>query len=96
MARPPQEPTDFLAVNPMLIIADKAGSALDLSLQAQDFECPLHDDTRALMAAVPSANPGPKSIRDLQSKLQPSPIFPVGHRPRTRHSTPPARLAIWC
>ena len=120
-----------LAVNPKLIVADEAVSALDVSVQAQVlnlmmelqedlglsylfishdmavvervahhvgvmylgriveigpraavFDSPSHPYTKALLSAVPIADPAQRRFADdLSFKPITSPIFPLGHKP---------------
>ena len=58
------------------------GRIVELGTRRQIFENPQHEYTRALLKAVPIADPTQrKSERDLNFKPIPSPIFPVGHAP---------------
>ena len=58
------------------------GRIVELGTRRQIFEDPRHVYTRALMKAVPIADPRKrKSEKDLNFKPIPSPIFPVGHEP---------------
>ena len=58
------------------------GRIVELGTRRQIFEDPRHEYTRALMKAVPIADPRKrKSEKDLNFKPIPSPIFPVGHEP---------------
>ncbi len=58
------------------------GRIVELGTRRQIFEDPRHEYTRALLKAVPIADPRKrKSEKDLNFKPIPSPIFPVGHEP---------------
>jgi peptide/nickel transport system ATP-binding protein/glutathione transport system ATP-binding protein len=58
------------------------GRIVEMGSRGQIFEDPRHPYTRALMKAVPIADPRQrKSERDLNFRPIPSPIFPVGHQP---------------
>jgi ABC-type oligopeptide transport system ATPase subunit len=56
------------------------GRIVELGSRSAIFEDPRHEYTKALLKAVPVADPRKrKSERDLNFKPIPSPIFPVGH-----------------
>ncbi|MGI9391705.1 MAG: ABC transporter ATP-binding protein [Boseongicola sp.] len=58
------------------------GRIVELGPRQAIFEDPRHEYTKALLKAVPVADPRKrKSERDLNFKPIPSPIFPVGHEP---------------
>ncbi|MFC2969587.1 ABC transporter ATP-binding protein [Acidimangrovimonas pyrenivorans] len=58
------------------------GRIVERGPRAAVFENPQHGYTKALMSAVPVADPSRRRIReDLRFKPIPSPIFPVGHEP---------------
>ncbi|MEO0862888.1 MAG: hypothetical protein AAFY65_20030, partial [Pseudomonadota bacterium] len=58
------------------------GRIVELGPRRAVFEDPQHPYTKALMQAVPVADPARrKTERDLNFKPIPSPIFPVGHTP---------------
>ncbi|MGH1459439.1 MAG: dipeptide ABC transporter ATP-binding protein [Paracoccaceae bacterium] len=58
------------------------GRIVEIGPRAAVFENPQHPYTKALMKAVPIADPHQrKSEKDLNFKPIPSPIHPVGHRP---------------
>ena len=58
------------------------GRIVELGTRAQIFEDPQHPYTKALLKAVPIADPRQrKSEKDLNFKPIPSPIFPVDHEP---------------
>ena len=56
------------------------GKLVEVGSRSQIFENPQHEYTRALMAAVPIADPNKRNIsNDMSFKPIPSPVFPVGH-----------------
>ncbi|MGR3757961.1 MAG: ABC transporter ATP-binding protein [Tranquillimonas sp.] len=58
------------------------GRIVEIGSRAQVFENPQHSYTRALMSAVPVADPARRTIRDdLNFRPIPSPVFPLGHEP---------------
>ena len=58
------------------------GKLVEVGSRSQIFENPQHEYTRALMAAVPIADPNKRNIsNDMSFKPIPSPVFPVGHIP---------------
>jgi ABC-type glutathione transport system ATPase component len=58
------------------------GRLVELGPRPAVFEDARHPYTKALMAAVPSADPRRRRIHEIPSaKSLPSPIFPVGHKP---------------
>ena len=64
------------------------GRIVELGPRAAVFENPQHPYTKALMKAVPVADPRQrKSEKDLNFKPIPSPIHPVGHRPEPSQYT---------
>ena len=58
------------------------GRIVEMGSRAQVFENPQHAYTRALMKAVPIADPRQrKEEKDLNFKPIPSPIHPIGYEP---------------
>jgi len=58
------------------------GRIVEIGSRRQVFETPQHPYTRALMSAVPVADPARRNIReDLGFRPIPSPVFPAGHEP---------------
>ncbi len=58
------------------------GRIVEIGTRRQVFENPQHEYTKALLKAVPIADPRQrKSEKDLNFQPIPSPIFPVGHDP---------------
>ncbi len=58
------------------------GRIVEIGPRAAVFENPQHAYTRALMAAVPIADPATRKLDgDLRFKPIPSPIFPLDHQP---------------
>ncbi len=59
------------------------GRIVEIGSRQQVFENPQHDYTKALMSAVPVADPRNKTIsHDLNFKPIPSPIFPTDYAPK--------------
>ncbi len=58
------------------------GRIVEIGSRAQIFENPRHEYTRALMAAVPIADPAKRTLRDdLRFKPLPSPVHPLSYAP---------------
>ena len=60
------------------------GRIVEIGPRAAIFENPQHAYTKALMLAVPIADPATRKLEgDLNFKPIPSPIHAVGHRPES-------------